>query len=226
MPHPPRRSALALALLVPAPTLGVIAAMWVWPNAFGKSLYFAAKLWIVALPVGWHLLVDRAPLSWSPARSRDLWLGAALGLAMGAVIVGSWWVVRPFVDPASVRDAVTGMGLDARWRFALAGAGWTLVNSLVEEIVWRWFVTSRWLRVVPKWPAILLAAACFTLHHVAALASYTSLPITALASAGVLAAGAVWSWLWIRTRSIWPAWIAHVAADAAIFGLGYHIVFG
>ena len=60
---------LALVLLVPAPSLGVLAAMVFFPNtAIGALCFAASKLWLFGLPIVWRLVVDREPLSLSPPR--------------------------------------------------------------------------------------------------------------------------------------------------------------
>jgi hypothetical protein len=41
----------------------------------------------------------------------------------------------------------------------------------------------------------------------------------------VLAAGACWSFLYLRYESIWPGWISHVLADLAVFLIGWHLLF-
>jgi len=46
-----------------------------------------------------------------------------------------------------------------------------------------------------------------------------------LGSAAALAAGACWSWLYLRYGSIWPAWISHVIADIAVFAVGWQLLF-
>ena len=60
-----RNAVLALVLLVPAPTVGVLAGMWFLPGMVGQSIYFLSKAWIIALPVLWLLKVDRGRPSWS-----------------------------------------------------------------------------------------------------------------------------------------------------------------
>ena len=220
-----RHAARALLLLVPVPTLAVLAAMWWWPGPPGKLVYFLGKAWILALPALWLLLVDRKPLAWSRPTRDGFGLGLALGVLSAAVIVATTWVLRDRIDVVLLRTAVEQMDLLDPSRFLIAGLGWTLVNSLLEEYVWRWFVTSRWTRIAPPAAAIGLSAACFTLHHVVATSFYLPPALVALASAGVFVGGTVWSWLWWRTGSIWPAWIAHVLADAAIFGVGYWLLF-
>jgi membrane protease YdiL (CAAX protease family) len=220
-----RRAALALLLLVPVPTLGVLTAMWWWPGPPGRAVYFLGKAWILALPALWLLLVDRKPIGWSRPMRGGFGLGLSLGVVSATVIVATAWMLRDRIDVGLLRTAVEQMGLADPARFLIAGLGWTLVNSLLEEYVWRWFVTSRWIRLVPPAAAIGLSAACFTLHHVVATSFYLPPALVALASTGVFVGGAVWSWLWWRTGSIWPAWLAHILADAAIFGVGYWLLF-
>jgi len=48
--NPRRRAILALALLVPAPSIGTLAAMVLFPGtALGKGLFAASKLWLASL---------------------------------------------------------------------------------------------------------------------------------------------------------------------------------
>jgi hypothetical protein len=47
-----------------------------------------------------------------------------------------------------------------------------------------------------------------------------------LGSCGVFLGGAAWSWLYLRYRSIWPGYVSHAIADAAIFIIGYRLIFG
>jgi len=222
----PRRPWLALALLVPAPTLGVLAAM-VWPEGdLGRAVYLVAKVWLVALPVGWHVLVDRGQPGWSPPRRGGLGVGALLGLATVVVIVATWWLARGVIDPDGIRREVAGMGLGTRQAFLLAALGWIFVNSVLEEYVWRWFC-YRQLEAVSTPPAAVVgSAAAFTLHHVVALSTYLAPVWVAVASAGVFAGGAMWSLLYRRYRSVWPGWLAHAGADIAIFGIGWLVLFG
>ncbi len=222
----PRRPWLALALLVPAPTLGVLAAM-VWPGGdLGRAVYLVAKAWLVGLPVAWHVLVDRGRPGWSPPRRGGLVVGSLLGLATVAVIAAAWWVASDALDPTEIRRAVAGMGLETRQAFLLAALGWIFVNSVLEEYVWRWFCYRQMEAVSTPPVAVLGSAAAFTLHHVVALSTYLAPLWVAVASLGVFAGGALWSLLYRRYRSVWPGWLAHAGADVAIFGIGWFVLFG
>jgi membrane protease YdiL (CAAX protease family) len=225
-PPDPRRSALlALILLAPAPSIGTAMAMVVAPGPIGQVVFVVAKIWLLGLPLVFHLWVERERPSLSPVRQGGLGIGTALGVAVGVVIVGAFWALESHIDPELLREAVRRVDLDSPIAY-LSGAGyWILVNSVLEEYVYRWFVFTRAERLMPWWAAILLSAAIFTAHHVVALSVYMGVGLTALASAGVFLGGAVWSWCYWRYRSVWPGWLSHLVADIAIFAIGWHLVF-
>lgn len=222
----PRRPWLALALLLPVPAVGVTAAM-VWPGGtVGHAIFLAAKVWLVALPATWHLLVDGGRPSWSPPRRGGLGVGLLLGLATAAVIGVAAWLAAGALEPAAIRAEVVAMGLGTRGRFLLAAAGWVGVNSVLEEYVWRWFAFHQLEAATGSGAVAVVASALgFTLHHVVALATYLGPGLVALASSGVFLGGLTWSLLYRRFRSIWPGWLAHAGADVAIFAVAYRLLF-
>ena len=173
---------MALALLIPAPSLGTAAALWLLPGPSGQAIFALSKVWLVVFPAAWWLAVERGGLSWSPARHGGLGVGALSGLALGAVIAIFYWTVgRGSIDPQLVREAAVRSGVGTPAAYLAGSAGWVLVNSLLEEYCWRWFVFSRCRRLLPAAPAVLAAAAAFTAHHVVALSAYLDPGLTALA---------------------------------------------
>lgn len=222
-----RRSILGLLLLVPVPTLGIAATLIWWPGPVGRTVFIAAKIWLLVLPVVWRLRVDKGRLSWSPPRHGGLGAGVMIGLGMAAVIVATYWTIAvPRVDPAALRAEVAEMGMASPLAYGLGALYWIFANSVVEEYVFRWFIQSRCEVLWPRPAAILASAAIFTTHHGVAMATYFNPGLTALASAGVFIGGATWSWMFARYRSIWPGWIAHAVADVAVFACGWHLLFG
>jgi membrane protease YdiL (CAAX protease family) len=226
--RPNRASALiALLLLAPVPTIGVTCAMFVMPGPVGRVAFTIAKIWLVAFPAVWYLAVERGTPSWSPIRRGGLATGAAVGLFMGgAVVVSYWWIIGHMVDPDAVRRAAVTMELSSPVWFLLAAAGWTLVNSVVEEYVYRWFVLRELRVLMADAAAVLGSAAIFTVHHVVAVSFYLDPLPTLLGSVGVFTGGAIWSWLYLRYGSIWPGWISHALVDVAIFVVGWQLLFG
>lgn len=222
-----RRNALvALLLLAPVPSLGVIMAMIVAPGPIGKSFFTVAKLWLITFPALWYLLVEKGQPSWSAPRRGGLVIGAASGAVLaGMIVLGAWLLDVQTMDLAPLRAEVREMGLNTVLPYLAGAAGWTFVNSLMEEYVYRWFIVRQCEALMGSAAAIVTSAAVFTAHHVIAVSQYLDPLLTILASAGVFAGGLVWSWLYWRYRSIWPCWFSHVLADIAVFGIGWWLLF-
>ncbi len=222
-----RHALLAILLLAPVPSLGVLAAMVLFPGPVGKAIFTAAKVWLLVFPAAWYLLVEQGTPSWSPPRKGGLGVGLASGALLAAIIVlGARLFGVHEMDLGPLRTEVQAMGLQSVLPYLAGAAGWTFVNSLMEEYVYRWFVL-RQLEALMKGPAAIIAsAAVFTAHHIIAVSQYLAPLLTLLASAGVFAGGLVWSWLYLRYRSIWPCWLSHVLADVAVFGIGGWLLFG
>ena len=91
-----RRAQIALALIVPVPSLGTTAAMIVFPGPMGQSLFMAAKIWLLAFPAFWYLVVERGKPSWSPASDGGLGVGLLTGLVepmLWVMLIGNWYTV-------------------------------------------------------------------------------------------------------------------------------------
>jgi membrane protease YdiL (CAAX protease family) len=222
-----RRALIALLLLAPIPSFGVIMAMVVTPGPVGKTIFTVAKVWLLVFPAAWYLLVEKGRPSWSPPRRGGLIVGAASGVAVaGIIVVGAWLLGVQNMDLAPLRTEVQEMGLNTALPYLAGAAGWTFVNSLMEEYVYRWFVFRQCEALMNGWAAVIASAAIFTAHHVIAVSQYLDPLLTFLASAGVFAGALIWSWLYMRYRSIWPGWLSHVLADIAVFGIGWYLLFG
>ena len=223
-----RRSILALALLVPAPSIGALAAMVFFPDtALGKTVFAISKVWLFAFPLVWLKFVDRGACSRSPVRKGGLLAGAVSGIAIGLLILGCYFAFgRGLLDQRLFADRMRAIGLGA-WPIFLGGATyWILINSVLEEYVWRWFVYTKCEALVRPAAAAVLSALFFTLHHFLALRVYFSLPLASLCSAGIFLGGVIWSFLYLRYRSIWPGYLSHAVVDLVVFGLGAWILFG
>ena len=197
-------------------------------------------LWIAVLYAGGDPLVNYAvrvavclaallvlrPWRWY-APMRPAALPAAL--AVGAAVAAAWivpetaWLARlwPAAAGAYLRFAVLGTpdnAAAAAFSPALAGwpsaglrlAGSALVVGVMEEFFWRGFVCRRLAaeRFVALDPArigagaVLLAALAFGFEHARWLAG--------------LGAGLAYTALYIRTRNIWSAVIAHTVTNALL----------
>ena len=221
---------LPLILIVPIPAVSVLIAMSV-PGMKGelpgRLLYLAAKAWIILMPAAWLLFVERGRISFSPLRRGGLGTGAMIGLIIFCTITLAYWLFgRLWIDPTTVRSQVQSNGIGNPLLFLPFVCVLALANSLVEEYVWRWFVFSRCERLISPVSAVVLTAGLFTLHHIVSLRAHLGWDVTALGSLGCFLGGLTWSWLYLRYRSIWPGYVSHILADAAIYLVAWRILFG
>ncbi len=221
------RAALALALLVPAPGLGVACGMIWFPNSgLGTVLFGAAKIWLLAMPLVWLLFVDRERIGFSRMRHGGLGLGLLTGLGISAIILGFYLVLGDrLIDREFLVTRLTEIGLGVPLRYVIGATYWITINSLLEEYVWRWFCVRKCEAIMPAWAAIVASALCFTLHHIVAMQVFFPPAVVAICSTGIFIGGAIWSALYIRYRSIWPAYLSHAIVDLCVFGIGAWMLF-
>lgn len=232
-----QKAMLALILILPAPLIGVSASFFLptigWFKnlagdiEIGKVIWLGAKIWLVALPVLWLLLVDQGKLSLSKSSLRGIIAGFLTAIPVGGVIFATYYFAKDhLIDPDEARQLIEELGISSPAHFLIFASAMSLFNSLMEEYVWRWFVFTKCKVLVGAWPAIILSALFFTAHHVIIMWSLGSLVLVLLGSIGIFAGGVLWSWLYNKYNSIWPGWICHVAADTAVMWVGWWILIG
>lgn len=154
--------------------------------------------------------------------------GIGLGLALSLGIYLAYIVLGPqLIDPARVRASALQAGIGAPLRFVVFAGYLILVNSLLEEYVWRWFVFRKCEALLLRGGvAVPLSAAFFTLHHVIALKAQFDWRPTILASIGVFLGGVAWSWCYLKYRSVWPGYLSHLIVDVTLLWIGWRLIFG
>jgi membrane protease YdiL (CAAX protease family) len=217
-----------------------------------QSAYGIGKTIQFALPVVWVWLFCQEKLNsllpWAngefqngdaaensanlkPSQS-TMWAIGFGAFVAASVFVGFYFIVTPMglADAlvAQVNDKVSGMSLDTPMKFIFLGLFYALVHSFMEEYYWRWFVFKRLLQHVPFWIAVIISSLGFMAHHVILMATFLGWdsPLAYLISATVAIGGVVWALLYHRSGKLAYPWLSHMIVDAAIFALGYVLVFG
>ena len=218
---------LALLLSVPVASIAVLMSMIIAPGSIGgRAAFLISKIWLLLLPLLWTVLVDRQKLSYSKPANGGFEVAVGFGILASIAVVCLYLTAGRFlIAPAEVKKAAAEVGLSNPYIY-LAGAGyWILINSVLEEYLWRWFVVKQSRKLMPASLAAVISAVCFTFHHVLALAVYFDWPVVLTASFGVFAGGFFWALMYLRYRSIWPGYVSHVIVDIAVFAVGYHLIF-
>ncbi len=208
---------LALILLVPASSIGVAMSLFIAPGTIGTIVSVLCGLWLLILPIAWSILGDRYQLHLSLPKYQELLVGTVLGLLMFGIILGIYGLFgQQWIDATDAKSKVQQMGLSNPMILLIVQAYFVLINSLIEEFIWRWFVYKKCEILIPGKAAIFLSALFFTLHHIIVLAAYTDWRGVILGSLAVFAAGAIWSWCYLAYRSLWASYISHAIADFAL----------
>lgn len=177
----------------------------VLPTILGYHLFCAAILWPHRARVRAWLRRDRRTLRW------------IVGTALPVVAV---LLAAPLVaSPAPYRELFLETlfpGGAYGWQFPVFAAYSLLVHALLEELAWRAAITDP-ERAGPG-AAAAGNAVFFGLLHAAPLGivlGWTGL-LAGIPTGAAGAAGAFWALATWRSRSLWPALLSHIAADAVI----------
>ena len=194
-----------------------------------QSAYAITKAFTLLWPIVavLFLLGERLPLPSlrGPHHREAIPVGVVAGLCMvAAVYIALQTPVGEIVGSAGpqIRSKVESMGvLDNFWVFALV---LSLVNSLVEELYWRWFVYGTLRRVLTRGPALLLGAGAFSAHHFVVASGFVDFPWYLAGGMAVFLAGVIWNLMFEKQRTLVGAWIAHIVVDLAILWVGYKLL--
>jgi membrane protease YdiL (CAAX protease family) len=188
-----------------------------------------AKSWDVSLDSGW-----RDPRWLQVQRPRFSGLRPALifGLAVAAVMLGVYFGALRGTrllekTPAMVRHKLEQVDMATPECYVVLAVFVVAAHSLLEEYYWRWFVFGGLRLFLSLAPAMLLSSLAFMAHHVVVL--YVYLPGKFWSAAlpfalGIAAGGAVWAWLYERNGSLGAPWLSHLIIDAAIFAIGWDLL--
>ena len=221
------KSLLGLILVSLMPTVSILFTYSISDSeSQSQMFFFFAKIWIIAIPLYWIYKIENQRLVLGNFERVPKIESLSSGIIMFVIILGVYAIFNSTLDVELMRQELGSTGLLDLRLYILGMIFWISINSLIEEVVFRQFIGDRLLELTGKKNlTVLLSALIFTSHHTLVLSYYFSPLQNALASLGIFLAGATWSLLWLRHRSLLVCWISHAIADIAVFGLGYLILF-
>ena len=210
------------------PSISVIFTIKIIENELHSQIFFViCKLWIFIIPTVWFFYVEKNIFSRELPSRKGLEMGTATGLIMSIIIILTWIVFEDSINLEEMIDTLNSKGLSNVNLYVMGMIYWIFINSLLEEYVFRWFITTKASVLFGNDSyAIFFSALMFTLHHSLALHFFGFIWWqTIIASFGLLSAAAIWSWLYLQYRSIWVCWLSHAICDVVVFSIGYQILF-
>lgn len=196
------------------------------PGIVGQIVAIGCGIWMIFLPICWVKFIDRQQPRFRITHGNGLTVGIGLGIFMFAVIIGVYLAFgRYWLDISEIRSRVEGLQMNVPLMVFGFGTFQTLVNSFIEEYVWRWFVYQKCEQLVSKNMAVYLSALFFTIHHIILMVAYTSdwwaISVGTLA---VFIAGIIWARCFRIDRSLLPSYLSHLAADLALQIISWHVL--
>ena len=220
------KNLIALLISVPVTSFGAMMSLWIVPGAIGQTILVLCQIWLFFLPIIWLLKIESKSITISKPQGFDVITGLIIGLLMFVIILTVYWLfLRHWIDNDIVRLKVQAILNINQRTFVFGAAYFSLVNALIEEYFWRWFIFSRCEELVSSKVAVVITSLFFTLHHTIGLAAFTNWQITITGSLAVFPAGLVWSEYYRRYRSIWSNYFSHAIADIALHIVAWQVFF-
>ena len=167
---------LGLCLVAVAPTISIVTGFVFKAGLLAVLVFCITKVWMFGLPAFWHMKVEGKAFSWSPPKNGGWVVSFALGVGMIIAVLGAYLLLGEImIDKQTLYELLEPVGLTTASQLAGAILFWVFINSVLEEYVFRWFITSKIEELTgAKWTAVFLSAGVFTLHHTIALNMFIS----------------------------------------------------
>lgn len=216
-----RRKTIAVTILVLA-----ACALMAWIEAVPQPSYPVKSALRIALftgAVGLYSLIfrDSAPFAaFRPPARHSLLPAAGLAVGVFAVIVGGYALLAPWLDLSAITGSVEAQEGITAAVYPFVAVYVTLGNSLLEELFFRGlaFLTLRETGAF----AWIFSALAFACYHVSIVDGWFPPALFVLLTAALAVGGSLFNWL-DREGSLWPAWLVHAAADAALNVIGFRL---
>lgn len=164
----------------------MVAAVWLLAVRWrGASL---ASLGLGTASLRWHVIVGWAAFA--------LTVSILAGIAYQGIVSG---LGIESLEPSPVPERLLGEGIVRTITVGILVA----VGPLAEEVFFRGFLLPAFVQGIGMLPGLIVSSAIFAVAH----GDLTVILPT-------FASGAILSWLYLRTRSIWPGFLAHAGQNS------------
>ena len=164
----------------------MVAAVWLLAVRWrGASL---ASLGLGTANLRWSVIVGWAALA--------LTVSILAGIAYQGIVAG---LGIESLEPSPVPERLLGEGIVRMFTVGIL----VVVGPLAEEVFFRGFLLPAFVQGIGMLPGLIVSSAIFAVAH----GDLTVILPT-------FASGAILSWLYLRTRSIWPGFLAHAGQNS------------
>ncbi len=142
---------IGLILVAIAPSISVITGFALKAGLLAIIVFIFTKMWVFGLPAFWYLYIEKGEKSLSLPKNGGWKVSTLLGIGMLIVIFIAYFLLgEKLLKADELIEILDTVGLTVAWKFALAILFWVFINSVLEEYVFRWFITSK-NRTISRW---------------------------------------------------------------------------
>lgn len=155
------------------------------------------------------------------AKKKGLLIAIALGIGLYALILGAYFVVKPYFDFSGIAGALTTNAGVTKENFLYVSLYISFANSFLEEFFFRGFVFTNLKNLSGRKLAYFFSATVFSLYHVTMMLGWFSPVLFLLVVIGLAAGGAIFNLLNEKLNTIYASWLTHMFANFAINTIGF-----
>lgn len=194
----------------------------------GYAVKSAIKLTVFGLaPIGISLLCKlKSPKEIFRFRKRGFLMALGLGVGLYALILGAFFIARPFFDFTQIAGSLTQNAGVTKENFLYVSLYISFVNSLLEEFFFRGFVFTNLKEISGRRFAYPFSALLFSVYHVAIMTGWFGLGLNTLILASLAVGGVIFNWLNEKQDCIYVSWLTHMFANFAINTIGFMLLNG
>lgn len=153
---------------------------------------------------------------------KGLFTALAMGLAVYAVILGGYFLLRNVFDFSNIAGAVTAQNGVNKENFLYVALYISFVNSLLEEFFFRGFAFLTLKKRSGRRFAMLFSAGFFALYHVCMMLGWFSgAAEPMLMLAGLFTGGLIFNHFDEKQGGICLSWLIHMFANFATNTIGF-----
>ncbi len=152
----------------------------------------------------------------------------ALLLTLGAAMLTIWvmfFLLRGRLDLSAIRVSLAAKEHLTRGNCLFVFAYIILVNSFLEEALFRGLVTHAFRREGRGLAGAAYSALLFAVYHLGIVSGWFSLPVLLLCIVGLAGAGLFLQFVCERWGSLRASWLVHGASNLAINAIGAYLMF-
>lgn len=148
-------------------------------------------------------------------------IAAAMGLAVYAVVVGAFFLLRDVFDFSNIAGSVTSQNGVNKDNFLYVALYISFANSFLEEFFFRGFAFIGLKKYSGKAFAFVFSAAMFAFYHIAMMIGWFDFPVLLLTLVGLFAGGIIFNYFDFLQENIYLSWLIHMFANFATNTIGF-----